>query len=221
MRLFVMFFINMKRFFPLILLTFLICSCSPKISVKALSNGAVDVSFGTGFSKATGETLRKIADIPSDSPIFSPNDMTSFLVNAGATNVSASTPSALEVEASGRLFAEKNALSATKILSRTESSVSLTLGPEQIRSLYALLDEDTKSYFDMMMIPALAEETLELDEYRMILAAMYGQKFANELIDGVVLLELSSPDGKKTERISEKLGVILTLTKEKTWKLDF
>lgn len=200
----------------------LLCSCSPKVSVKALADGGVDVGFKTGFSKSTEKTLRKIARIPDKSPIFSPNDMTMVLLDAGATNVSAHTPSSREVEAFGTLSdVEHNALSATKILKRTEKSVTLTLGPNQMRTLYTLLDDETKSYFDMMMIPAILGEELSVAEYRMILSAMYGKNFANELIDGEVVLELTSADGKKTQKITEKLGEILTLQNEKSWTLEY
>ncbi len=212
----------MKRLIFIILSAVALCSCSPKAIVKACADGSLDVSFKTGFSDATGATLRRIAGIPSGAPIFSPNDMTMFLLDAGATNVSATTPTAQEVEANGKIKdLSHNALASTGILSRKANAVTLTLGPNQIRTLYTLLDDETKSYFDMMMIPALLGETLSKDEYRMILSAMYGRAFSDELIDGEVLLELSSPDGKKTQRISEKLGDILTLEKEKSWTLNF
>lgn len=212
----------MKQILFLIAAAISLCSCSPKVSVAARADGSLDVSFKTGFSKATGATLRKIAAIPAGEPIFSPNDMTMFLVDAGATSVSAHTPTPLEVEAAGRISdISRNSLAGTGILSRDSSSASLTLGPSQIRSLYGILDEDTKAYFDMMMIPALMGETLSVEEYRAALAAMYGKAFADELIDGVVVIELSSPDGKKKERLTERLGEILTLSRARTWTVRF
>ena len=205
-------------------------SCSPEIKIKANADESVEISFRTGFSKSASMTIKSIAGIPEDKPLFEPSDMSTFLLNAGATGVGARTPSETEVEASGTIKKlGSSAFRATDILSlgtnsildkKNGSSLSLTLGPKEIRKLYALLDDDSKAYLDTMMIPALIGEVMGESEYQLLLSAMYGPSFADELVNGNVTILLESPNGKKT-KIAEKLGKILTATEEQKWSVEW
>lgn len=199
----------------------ILASCSPSVSVRAKKGGSVDVSFKTGFSAETSASLKKIMGIPQSEPIFSSADMVQFLTEAGASSVSARVPSENEVSAGGSLKSPKNsALSATGILEMTENSMSLKIGPEQIRKFYSLLDDNSKSYVDMMMIPALDGESYSVDEYKLMLSALYGPSLASEIADGKVSIELESPNGKKI-RAAETLGNLLTLNQERVWKIEW
>lgn len=214
----------MKRFFSIFAVSiasiFIFASCSPLISVKANSNNTIDVSFKTGFSAATSKTLKTIAGLQESDTLFHAGDMIQLLTEAGAFNVSAKIPSENEVQANGTLKdLKKTAFYSTGLISN-EAALTLTIGPEQITRFYNLLDENSKSYIDMMMIPCLIGEEMNSDDYRMLLSAMYGPTFANELVDGRVTVRLEAPNGKSTV-INERLGDLLTSNKEMVWTLEY
>ena len=112
-------------------------------------------------------------------------------------------------------------LAKTGILSRTKKSLTLTLGSIQFQALYAMLDEESQAYFDLMMIPALSDEKMTPAEYNELLASVYGQTFADEITGGSFSMTLISPDGKKRTTAKVTLGEILSLTAEKSWTVNW
>ncbi|MBQ3671104.1 MAG: hypothetical protein II921_06460 [Treponema sp.] len=210
------------RFFIAITLSLMaFTSCAPKISVKANANGGADVVFKTGFSDSTASTLRTISGLPANSPIFSTDDIKEILTQAGIQRTVVRTPTSVQVESSGFIPNKPSELSKAKIFSQTANSLSITLGPNQLKDIYSHIDTESQKYFDMMMIPALIGEEMDAEEYRQLLSAMYGTTFANELVDGKLSISLTSPNGKKTTNAQATLGEILTLTKEKTWTVTW
>ncbi len=214
-----------KKTFVLVLAGFfavLCTACSPVITVNATNDGGAKFSFKTGFSKETTKTLRTISGVGENEQLFSAEYMEAILKEAGGENVAASVPSANEIETSALIKKIKeSALGYTGVLSRTSKSLTLTIGPEQFLKFYNILTEDSKSYFDMLMIPALIGETMNAEEYRELLSSMYGPSFANELVDGKISITLTSPDGKKVKKATSTLGEILTLREEKSWTVSW
>jgi len=214
-----------KKTFVLVLAGFfavLCTACSPVITVNATNDGGAKFSFKTGFSKETTKTLRTISGVGENEQLFSAEYMEAILKEAGGENVAANVPSANEIETSALIKKIKeSALGYTGVLSRTSKSLTLTIGPEQFLKFYNILTEDSKSYFDMLMIPALIGETMNAEEYRELLSSMYGPSFANELVDGKISITLTSPDGKKVKKATSTLGEILTLREEKSWTVSW
>ena len=97
----------------------------------------------------------------------------------------------------------------------------MALGPKQISAFYELLNEDGKSYLDLLMIPALIGEKMTTSEYRELLASMYGPSFADEIVNGKLSIQLVSPDGKKSLKKEISLGELLTAENELIWSLRF
>ena len=163
-----------------------------------------------------------MSGIDSETPLFNKNDVLELLKNAGATNTSANIPSSTEVAASGSLQnLSQNSLYKIGILSTTKNSLKFTIGPKQIAAFYELLNEDSKSYLDLMMIPALIGEKMTVDEYKDLLSSMYGPTFAEEIVSGSLSINLSSKNGKKSVKHTISLGELLTATEEKSWEITF
>ena len=145
-----------------------------------------------------------------------------MLKATGLQQVSANSKDATTLFASGsaRSISEIT-LAKTGILSRTKKSLTLTLGSIQFQALYAMLDEESQAYFDLMMIPALSDEKMTPAEYNELLASVYGQTFADEITGGSFSMTLISPDGKKRTTAKVTLGEILSLTAEKSWTVNW
>lgn len=197
-------------------------SCSPKISVAAGNDDSVKISFSTSFPDETAKTLRSMAGIGADVPIFAENDIKNLLAQVGSTNTKVSIPSVNTLNSNGEIKnISANVLSKCAIVAKSEKSLSVSLGPEQFNNFYNLLTEEYKSYFDLMMIPSLIGEKMSAQEYEELLSSMYGPTFAKDVVSGTLEISLSSPDGKKTLKDSVPLGEILTLSETKTWKVSW
>lgn len=201
---------------------FLFTSCLPQISIKAGNGDEATILFSTGFSQATARTLQAATGADEQAPLFNKDDILLVLNSAGASNTSASIPTPTEIATSGTLFElSKHPLSTTELITKTDKSITLTLGPKQITAFYGLLNADAQSYLDLMMVPALIGETMSVQEYRELLASMYGPVFADEIVNGKLTINLSSPNGKKQLKETVSLGELLCMSESKSWSLNF
>ncbi len=197
-------------------------SCTPKISVKAIQEDGAGISFETGFSENAAKTLRSISGLPENGAIFSPQDIILVLKDSGVSDAKASTPSVTSLNASGNVpSVAKSELFKAKVLSRAKNSLTLTIGPNQIQEIYKRLDDESKSYFDLMLIPCLIGEEMNVNQYEELLSSMYGPTFAKELVSGTLFINLESPNGKKSNKVKITLGEILTLTEAKSWSVNW
>jgi hypothetical protein len=62
---------------------------------------------------------------------------------------------------------------------------------------------------------------MSVKEYRELLSSMYGPSFANEIVDGKLTINLSSPNGKTKVEETLNLGELLTANEEKSWSITF
>ncbi len=206
----------------------LTAACSTSISVQADDKNGASVTFDSQFSEAATQTLRSlistVAGSSSDEsiPIIAASDVRTVMEAAGFSAIAAKNTSTLGVSASGTYpVLSTGPLPATGLLTRTKKSLTLTLGPTQYKMLYGLSTEETQMYFDLLMIPALTDEQLTVEEYTGLLAGLYGTDFAKSLASGTISIELRSPDGKKKTTATLSLGEALTLTTEKQWTVQW
>ncbi len=197
-------------------------SCSPSVSIKPKSDGEVFFSFKTGFSDNAAKLLRSISGIGESEQIFSMEDIQSALKSLKIKDAKVQSLSPTQIVTDGIVPAfAQDELSKSGILKSSKNSVSLSLGPSQFNALYSILDETSQAYFDMLMIPSLMGETMDIEEYKKLLSSLYGASFVNELLDGFLEIKISDPSGK--QKLSEKIsiGEILTLSKTKIWSVSW
>lgn len=206
----------------ILIFSIFIVSCKPQISIKAGNSDDATILFSTGFSESTAKTLQSLTGSDTNAPLFNKNDLLQLLKSTGAVNTSVALPGPNEIAASGTLpQVSKNPLYQTGILTKSEQSLSITIGPKEISAFYELLNDDAKSYLDLMMIPALIGEKMDAKEYEDLLSSMYGPSFAREIVNGKLTISLSSPDGHRTLKETVPLGELLTASEEKSWSIKF
>ena len=213
------------------LFTLMVTSCSPALSIKAENSDSATLSFSADFSAAANSAfmdfLNEVQSTTSPAPdsselLFSKTEIENFLLSCGAENVSAQVLKDGKTKATGTVKNLSKSLPGTsKILSKTKNSLSLTLGPEQFRTLYENLNEESQGYFDLLMLPCLNDETMDVSEYENLLSFVYGQKLAKGLVSQPLELILQSPDTKKTVSQKITLGEVLTLAEPKTWTVSW
>ena len=210
----------------------LVClSCNPSLAIQAKGADGANVTFETGFSPLLEKTFKSMMQSVSgenaspstqDTALFSRENVISLMKAAGLMDVTASRPNSGRVTAKGSIGGiSQSTLTKAGILFRTQNTLSLVMGPKQFQSLYAMLDEESQAYFDLMMIPSLNDDTMTIPQYEELLSSVYGQKFAEEITKGKLFITLSSPDGKKKSDFQLTLGEILTLADEKKWTVQW
>lgn len=202
-----------------------LASCSTSITVTAKNNDDVTLNFSSSFSKQAQEALLSLTGTQENSKnrsLISADDVKSFLFSSQAVNVKADVSPQNQITASGDFasVSDKN-LSALNILKRTTASLTLSLGPEQIAAFYNSLPEDTRSYFDLLMIPCLNDEKMDIAEYTELLASVYGTTLAQKIVNGQIKIELKSENPKKSVKAQLTLGELFTQTEQKTWSVSW
>ena len=217
---------KLTRFFfctALALSALLFASCRPSISVKALGDDSATILFTTGFSESAARLLHSLTGSDESVPLLNKADVLAVLEAVGAVDTSVTIPKSTEITATGTVpqLSKNRIVSSSGILKTDAHSLTLTLGGTQFAAFYELLNDEAKSYFDLLMIPALIGEKMTVAEYKELLASMYGPTFADEIVNGTVSIHLSSSDGRKKHSETMSLGEILTLTEETSWTLRF
>lgn len=202
-----------------------LASCSTSITVTAKNNDDVTLNFSSSFSKQAQEALLSLTGAQENSKnrsLISADDVKSFLFSSQAVNVKADVSPQNQITASGDFasVSDKN-LSALNILKRTTASLTLSLGPEQIAAFYNSLPEDTRSYFDLLMIPCLNDEKMDIAEYTELLASVYGTTLAQKIVNGQIKIELKSENPKKSVKAQLTLGELFTQTEQKMWSVSW
>lgn len=199
---------------------FALTSCDSSITVTSMGKDKAQVDFGSAFSKVFIDTFGTVSGSASDSLPLNSEGTKAILTNAGLKSVYART-SGRTLTASGIYDKASSALSESGIIKSTEKSLSLTVGPDQFKSLYSLLDEEGQSYFDLLMIPCLIDDEMSCEEYTELVASMYGNSFATDLTEGKLSVTLYSPDKTKKMPVQIKLGELFTMTESKTWSISW
>lgn len=200
-------------------------SCGTNLSLSALNSNKVALQFSTDLSGEFFSTLKELfgGESPQTSEEFvSAEDVSSIFAAAGVSVVSAETKNSSLIEIRGEISdVESHPLSKCGIIQLSSKSLKITLGPKQFESFYSLLSEDGQGYVDLLMIPSLFGEVMSAEEYKVLVASVYGEEMAEHFVNSKLNLQLCSADKKIVRNESLTLGELFTLSKPKEWVLNF
>ncbi len=197
-------------------------SCSSKLTLIAQQSGGATLAFSSNLNSQTAANIKALTGASENAPLIEQGDLVKLLKDIGGFSIKT------EVSDDDRFNGDcyfpdfdSGVFKAVNIIKINDNTITLTMGPEQLSSIYNQLTEETQSYFDMFMAPSLTGEKLNLAEYRALLSSVYGPKIAAEFCDGPIEITLVSPDGTKTSAVKLTLGELMTLTKEKSWSVTW
>ncbi|MBQ0161689.1 MAG: hypothetical protein KBS84_00840 [Treponema sp.] len=102
--------------------------------------------------------------------------------------------------------------------------LEITLSPEILQNLITSQNSIIQKYADLLMAPCFTGEELTESEYRDLVASLYGNEIANELLRGKIKIIMRDGAAKqqidKLPYIEIPLIEILTLQKEKTYVIS-
>ncbi len=204
---------NGKYIYALIYLVALLglASCSSKVNLTARTDGGTDVEFNTSFGKVLADTIKSISSTMGNSKsaeFFSAPAMQKALKDSDFTNVKVSTPNETSMNMSGSLpTADKQThatgtLRAADFVSCTSNSMVLKLSPKNLKAFAGGLPQSTKNYLDLFMAPVFTGESMSREDYKMLIASIYGENIANELDKSSISINMAPPKGKTIKTAS-------------------
>lgn len=99
------------------------------------------------------------------------------------------------------------------------SQTEITLSPEILQDLITKESSIVQKYADLLMAPCFTGEEISADEYKELVASLYGKQIADELTRGSITIT-QTQNGKSKASIEIPLIEILTLQKEKTYIIN-
>ena len=223
---------SVKKIISAFVLSFLMLlgfsGCSSNLVLKAQK----DLSSTVNLELHTGESLNSIlkALFGSEnlSVIMNTAEIKQALEGNDFYNVSAEVNSSA-FELSGTIAASSNQNSSTQkglmlkdFVECTPSSLTLTVNPEKLLSLYASLPQESAYLIDLFIAPVFTGEEMTEEEYVELIQAFYGESVASELQNAKLNVVLCSPSDKKIQK-SFELPVLelLCLSEEKEFTISW
>lgn len=206
----------------------ILISCSPKMNFVVLNDEKIEVEFSTNFSGEFFTILQEFLSSaetatqnPQNESLIQESDLISIFTLAGLKDVSVKRNSDNSISAKGIIEkVNESNFAKSKIIFKEKTSLTISLGPEQFTLFYENLDEESQSYFDLLMIPCLNGEKLSVTEYQELLASLYGEDLAKQFVSEKFSLNLVAPN-KKSAGFSITLGELFTLDTQKNWQIKW
>lgn len=207
---------KIKRVYALCYLVFLLAftSCKCNIEIRARADGKQDFALSLELGKLVLEVADSVGEFaPQGGELFDTGAIKAQLESSRFKDVAVSSASLsqLSLKATGSL---------SSLVEQTSTSLRVSLSPRSVSQALSLFPEDERAIFDLLMAPVITGEAMSIDEYRELLALVYGEQFASEAQNATVDFRLLSPTGK-AKQFSVPLLELLTLTGERTLTLDF
>ena len=170
-----------KRFLILIaaaVILPLFFSCKNEIVITADNSGGYNVdSCSLNLGRALKKTIAQITDYSGqdiEESFFSEKEIARICTDTDFTD---------------------------RFISSTANSLTIKISPAILQDTYqtSLTDEE-KNYVDLLMAPSVTGEKMAPEEYRDLVASVYGEELADEMWNAKSTLNLGCPSGKKIKK---------------------
>lgn len=207
---------KIKRVYTFCYLVFLLAftSCECAVEIRAREDKDQEFSLELDLSKLVLQVANSIAQFAPQGGVFFDTGAIKAQLESSSfkdVTVSSASPAQLSLKATGSLSA---------LVVQTDTSLRVTLSPRSVAQVASLFPEEERTVFDLLMAPVLTGEKMTKEEYRDLLALVYGEQFADEAQKATVDFRLVSPSGK-AKQFSIPLLEFLTLTEERVYSIDF
>lgn len=222
----------LKTFAPILIIfcTLLFSGCPLSITVTASETQQLNFNFSTKAGKPVYDLISCFDGTSSsdtfNGTIFDTIEIERALFQMGMTGSKAVTKKYEDHENLEIHFnCNESKFDLIKI-ERNQNGIAtkmkITLSPQNLQKLITSQDNVIQKYADLLMAPCFTGDEMSKDEYKELVASLYGNELAEELTSGSLEIKLKNARAKKmTTGISIPLIDILTLTEEKTFTVDY
>lgn len=198
--------------------------CTPTLEIAASADGSYHVSYSVSLGKELTNTISSAQG--TSSFIFDVKEIENQFSQGGITNISVKSPNTRSLAIStllskniNNIFYNAGIISQTRTNNKTTMKVSFS--PESICKVYEKMPQTTRAYIDLFMAPVFVGETMPKSEYIELVAMVYGQKLADEILNANLTLTLVSSDKKSKKQFIIPLVDLLLLTEIKSYELTW
>lgn len=196
--------------------------CTPTLEIAASADGSYHVSYFVSLGKELTNTISSAQGAAST--IFDVKEIEKQFSQSSITNISVKSPDARSLAISmllskniNSIFYDAGIILQTRTSNKTTMAVSFS--PKSIRKIYDGMPQTTRAYIDLFMAPVFVGEAMPKNEYIELVAMVYGQKLADEILNANLTLILTSPDKKMRKQFAIPLVDLLLLTETKSYEL--
>lgn len=210
-------------------LALFLCGCPLKVTVECDKGDNLSVNFSSELGQAFVESLAQIQQISSENGENSPNldeiskkiqselnakFFKNAVVNFGKNSLNAAAQVS-DVKKFPKEFIEiKKAAGGKK-------TFALKLNPQSLAASILQEDSAAKTLADILMAPLISGEEMSLQDYKDLLTEIYGDRLAQEILSGDLVVEfVDKASGKKqTQKIP--VAELLLSNEGKEFKFEF
>jgi hypothetical protein len=173
---------------------FVLPGCSPRVQISIAEDSKTDILI---LSQALPETIKLIKSFDALGQGVAALDVETVkasFIKAGFNQVYAKSSDgiSLEIDANAEKAGEVFSVFHNAI-DYEPSSFQITLSPDTIPEILALVPSNTRDYLDFIMAPILTGEKMTENEYKAMITSVYGQTIGRELADSVFELVIVAP----------------------------
>ena len=189
-------------------LLFLLCSCKTELKISVLPSGKIAVEYCAVPGKAFSETILAISgeEIYSDEPIvFNANQIKTSVDQTGLEEVDVSGVKNSTLDIKGIISSDKTDIFSKSGIIKygtTAKDVEIVISVENLQKFYELCPEQFQNYIDLFMSPSFTGEEMTTEEYVDLVASVYGQELADEVLTSKLKITLQNNDKKVIKEIS-------------------
>ena len=194
-------------------LALFLCGCPLKVTVECDKNDSLSVNFSSELGQAFVESLAQIQQISSENGENSPNldeiskkiqsELNAKFFKNAVVNFGKNSLNAAAQVSSIKKF-PKEFIDIQKAAGG-KKTFTLTLSPQSLAASILQEDSAAKTLADILMAPLISGEEMTLQDYKDLLTEIYGDRLAQEILSGNLVVEfVDKTSGKKQ---SQKIPV--------------
>jgi hypothetical protein len=201
-----------------------VSGCSTDIAITALPDSSGGLHAVLSAGPAAEKTFTALTGTETTGTGPDTDAIQKNLEEAGLTavTVSADGTSSLTVQGTVKNLAAGITAFPGFISGTTDKSgkhqFTVTFSPDIMQKAVKAFPETIQNYADLLMAPVFTGETMTQQEYKELLAAVYGNSFAEELAESTVRISFSSPAAAVQ---NEAIPLLELLTLKKTKIISF
>lgn len=189
-------------------LLFLLCSCKTELKIIVLPSGKIAVEYYAVPGKSFSETILAISgeEVFSDEPIvFNANEIKISVVQTGLEEIDVSGVKNSTLDVKGIIPTDKSDIFSKSGIIKygtKANDVEIVISAETLQKFYEFCPEQFQTYIDLFMSPSFTGEEMTTEEYVDLVASVYGQELADEVLTSKLHITLQKNDSKVVKEIS-------------------
>lgn len=189
-------------------LLFLLCSCKTELKISVLPSGKIAVEYYAVPGKSFSETILAISgeEVFSDEPIvFNANEIKTSVVQTGLEEIDVSGVKNSTLDIKGIIPSDKSDIFSKSGIIKygtKANDVEIVISAKTLQKFYEFCPEQFQTYIDLFMSPSFTGEEMTTEEYVDLVASVYGQELADEVLTSKLHITLQKNDSKVVKEIS-------------------